>query len=105
MTAAWPDLVNGGYELLASLLVANHCRVAYKDKAVAGVSILSVALFATWGLWKLFYYPHLGQWFSLAAGMILMSANIAWVCLLLRYRSARSKAVGNAEDGCLLDRA
>jgi hypothetical protein len=92
MNYSWPDIVNGTWEIAASMLVFNHCRVALRDKAVAGVSILSVGLFACWGLWKLFYYPHLNQPISLAGGVVLMSANVVWVSLLLHYRKRRVRS-------------
>jgi hypothetical protein len=43
------DLTNGAYEGLGALLVLNRCRAVLRDKAVAGVSIFSVAMFTTWG--------------------------------------------------------
>ena len=44
----WADSINGFYELLGGLLILNHCRAVVRDKAVAGVSIVSTALFTTW---------------------------------------------------------
>ena len=82
----WADTTNGLYEVLGGLLVLNHCRAVLRDKAVAGVSIVSVALFTTWGMWNLYYYPSLGQWCSFGGGIVIMSANALWVMLLLRYR-------------------
>lgn len=84
----WADSVNGIYEFVGGLLILNHCRAVLRDKAVAGVSILSTAMFTTWGVWNLYYYPHLGQWASFAGGLAIVSANAIWVGLLLRYRKA-----------------
>jgi hypothetical protein len=81
-----PDLINGGYEALGGVLILNHCRAVIRDKAVAGVSILSTSLFMTWGIWNLYYYPHLDQWASVSGGLLIVSANALWVGLLLRYR-------------------
>ena len=80
------DLTNGAFELLAAVMVLNHCRVLYRDKAVKGISILSTAFFASWGAWNLYYYPSLGQWWSFAGGVGIVLANALWVALLLRYR-------------------
>ncbi len=85
-----PDLMNGLFELFSGLFVLNHCRVIMKDKAVAGVSIISAMFFVVWGLWNLYYYPHLGQTFSLYAGIVLCLANTFWVSLLIKY-SRRNK--------------
>lgn len=87
----WPDLINGTYEVLGGLLVLNHCRAVLRDRAVAGVSILSVAVFTTWGFWNLFYYPSLGQWASFAGGVVILIANALWVSLLWRFRTRKPK--------------
>ena len=82
----WADSINGFYELLGGLLILNHCRAVVRDKAVAGVSIVSTALFTTWGVWNLYYYPHLDQWASFTGGIAIVLANALWVGLMLRYR-------------------
>lgn len=81
-----PDFINGAFELLGGAMILNHCRAVLRDKAVAGVSIASTGFFGAWGLWNLFYYPHLGQWWSTAGGAVIVAANFAWVSLLLKYR-------------------
>lgn len=81
----WADATNGLFELLGGFLVLNHCRAVLRDKAVAGVSILSTAIFTLWGAWNLYYYPSLGQWYSFAGGLSIVSANCLWVMLLMKY--------------------
>lgn len=81
-----PDLVNGCFEASGSLFILMHVRRALLDRAVAGVSTVATAFFASWGFWNLFYYPHLGQWWSFAGGVAIVTANVAWVFLLIRYR-------------------
>lgn len=80
------DLINGCFELLAGFMVLNHCRAVLRDKAVAGVSILSTIFFSAWGYWNLYYYPSLGQWWSFAGGILIVVSNTAWVILLIKYR-------------------
>jgi hypothetical protein len=82
-----PDFVNGAFELLGGAFVLNHCRAVVRDKAVAGVSILSTAFFSAWGVWNLYYYPHLGQWWSFTGGLVIVASNCLWVALLIKYRS------------------
>lgn len=79
------DLTNGGFEFVGGLLVLNHCRLVLRDKAVAGVSIFSTAIFTLWGIWNLYYYPSLGQWASFTGGLTIVSTNALWVALLLKY--------------------
>lgn len=82
----WADLTNGALETFGGLLILNHCRVTLRDKDVAGVSVVSVALFATWGAWNLYYYPSLGQWLSFAGGLCPLLANLLWIVLIMRFR-------------------
>jgi hypothetical protein len=80
-----PDMINGAFEALAGFMVLNHCRAVRRDKTVAGVSIVSSAFFTSWGFWNLYYYPHLGQWYSFWGGIFIVMANSAWVGLMIHY--------------------
>lgn len=82
----WADFTNGLFEFIGGLLILNHCRAVLRDKAVAGVSILSTAIFTSWGFWNLYYYPSLGQWWSFTGGLLIVAANCLWVYLMLKYR-------------------
>ena len=81
------DLINGLFELLAALFVLNHCRVLLRDRAVAGVSILSTLFFTLWGCWNLHYYPALDQWLSFYGGLCIVIANTYYIALLVRFRA------------------
>jgi len=86
---ATPDLVNGAFEALGSLFILNHCRVLWKSKQAHGVSILSTIFFAAWGVWNLFFYPHLDQWFSFIGGLAIMAANMVWISMLIYLRRSQ----------------
>ena len=81
-----PDVANAAFEVFASIMILNNCRVLLRDKAVAGVSIISTVFFTSWGVWNLFYFPHLGQWLSFWGGVAVVLANLFWVILMVRYR-------------------
>lgn len=81
-----PDLINGLFEAAGGFFVLNHCRVLSKDKKVKGVSILSTVFFTSWGVWNLYYYPHLGQWLSFVGGLFIVLANSLWIGLMLKYK-------------------
>ena len=81
------DMVNGCFELFGGVFILNHCRVVLRDKAVAGVSIISTMFFTSWGGFNLYYYPSLNQWFSFWGGAALVWANIYWIYLLMKYRT------------------
>ena len=85
------DLINAMFELFGGFFILHHCWVVHKDKAVAGVSIISVMFFSAWGYWNLFYYPHLDQMLSFYGGVFIVIANTLWVYLLLKYRALKVK--------------
>lgn len=80
-----PDFINGVFEALGGAMIFNHCRVLYRDKKVRGVSFVSCAFFFAWGVWNLYYYPHLDQWWSFAGGLAIVSGNCLWVSLMALY--------------------
>jgi hypothetical protein len=84
-----PDLINAGFETVAGVAVLNHCWTLHQDKQVRGVSVASTALFFLWGLWNLYYYPHLDQFWSFAGGVFITLANLLYVGMLLQYREVR----------------
>jgi hypothetical protein len=87
-----PDLINGLFELAGVAFIFTSIRKLHQDKKVRGVSWAHVAYFSFWGIWNLFYYPSLGQWFSLAGGIGIVLANTVWLLLMLYYLQAERKA-------------
>jgi hypothetical protein len=83
---AWPDLVNALFELGGSLAVGASITRLWTDRRVAGVSVLMIGFFASWGLWNLFYYPSLGQHWSFAAGVLVCLANVIYCSMLIYYQ-------------------
>lgn len=81
-----PDFFNGLFEALGGAFILNHCRVLYQDKLVKGVSVLSTTFFTAWGVWNLYYYPHLDQWWSFGGGLVIVAANALWISLMVYYK-------------------
>lgn len=80
-----PDFINGCFEALGSAFVFLHIRQIQKDKSVAGVSIPATIFFTSWGVWNLYYYPHLGQWWSFMGGIGIVTMNVIWVYYMIKY--------------------
>ena len=57
----------------------------HKDKFVSGINWLHPLFFLLWGVWNLFFYPHLSQWFSFAGGVAIAITNFIWVSQLIYY--------------------
>lgn len=79
------DLVNGLFELFSSLLYILNIRALYKSKQVQGISLVPTVFFTSWGLWNLYYYPSLDQWYSFIGGIFLVSVNAIWLYMALYY--------------------
>lgn len=82
---AWPDIVNGSYELLGAPFILLSVLKLYRDKTIKGVSWTAVLFFTTWGYWNLFYYPYLGQWCSFAGGIAIVIVNTIWLSQIAYY--------------------
>lgn len=83
-----PDLTNAAFEFFGGFAIWRHVRRLRIDKQIRGADTWATVFFAAWGVWNLFYYPHLGQWASFFAGLNVVAANTAWVILMWRYRHA-----------------
>lgn len=85
-----PDLINGAFELAGGILCFANVKRLYRDKVVQGIYWPVQAFFFTWGVWNLFYYPSLHQWFSFLGGLLLVIGNGSWVLLAIRYRNHKT---------------
>lgn len=79
------DLINGLFEFGGSIFIWLNVRRLLQDRGYAGVYVPAIAFFALWGIWNLFYYPHLQQWVSFAGGLSIVTANLVWVGLMLHF--------------------
>ena len=82
----WQDAINSAILALCSITLWLNVQRLYRDKQIRGVSWMPTLLFAGWGYWDLYYYPHLGQWFSLVSTISITAANTLWVMMALKYR-------------------
>lgn len=88
----WQDFINAFFEFGAGFAVLLHCLQLYKDKIVRGTSVWATSFFFSWGLWNLYYYPHLDQWASFFGGLSIVTANLLWVSMLWYYIRKEQKA-------------
>lgn len=80
-----PDLINGLFEFLGSVMLWRNVRQLYLDKQVRGMHWSATAFFMSWGYWNLFYYPNLGQMWSFAGGCCIVAANTTWLAQIFYY--------------------
>jgi len=74
-----PDYINGLFEFCgAAFLLVNVVKM-YRDKQLKGYHWLPTVFFTSWGLWNLYFYPYLEQWFSFAGGIAIVTVNAIWL--------------------------
>jgi hypothetical protein len=81
----WQDIANGLFELLGAPFILLSILKLHKEKAIKGVSLAHPAFFTTWGIWNLYYYPHLEQWFSFIGGIAIVSVTAFWLGQMIYY--------------------
>ena len=98
-----PDIFNGIFELVAGCFIWLSVRKLHQEKLVRGVHWLPIGFFMVWGYWNLFYYPHLGQWFSFWGGIGVVMTNTLWVLMATRYiiHEREAETAFNDLDGAL----
>lgn len=85
----WQDNLNGLYGFFGGFFILLHCISLWKDKSVKGVSVKSFMFFASWGIWNLYYYPHLNQWMSFLGGCHTVLWNVVWIGFAVYYMRKR----------------
>jgi hypothetical protein len=79
------DMVNGFFEIVGACFIFMNVRQILKDKSVKGVYWPATAFFSAWGMWNLYYYPSLNQWWSFTGGVFIVIFNTAWIGLTIYY--------------------
>lgn len=85
----WQDLINGLFEASGGILLTINCLRLYRDKHIAGVSVVPTAFFMCWGYWNLYFYPSYNAWLSFAGGLLVTLANTVWVGQMIYYARKR----------------
>lgn len=80
-----PDHINGLFELFGAILLLLDVIRLRRDRRVLGVHWGARAFFTTWGLWNLYYYPAIGQMWSLVGAAALVMVNAIWLVQLGMY--------------------
>lgn len=80
------DAVNACFEGLLAVLLLGNVRRLLRDRRVQGVTVWPSILTTAWGVWNLYYYPALGQWWSTVGGSAVVLMNSWWLALAWRFR-------------------
>lgn len=78
------DLGNGAFEAFGAWGAWANVKRLRRDRRVQGVDWRFTVVWQCWGMWNLFYYWGLNQYFSWAAGLVLTAGNTLWLITLWR---------------------
>ena len=79
------DIINGLFEFTSAIFCSINVVQLIKDKKIMGVSWVPTMFFTLWGLWNIYYYPSLGQMYSLIGGVSIVTVNTLWLILVWKY--------------------
>jgi hypothetical protein len=80
-----PDFINGVFEAGLSCFLIKGVLQLRQDRIVKGFFWPTVAWTSAWGLWNLYYYPALDQWWSFTGGVAVVSVNLTWLTHVAYY--------------------
>lgn len=80
-----PDLINGTFEFGGAVVNLLNVRQIVKDKVVRGINPYTYVWFTSWGVFDLYYYPHLNQMLSFYGGAAIVTVNASWLSLAAYY--------------------
>ena len=79
------DIINSGLVFIAGAFILISVKKLYKDKIVKGVSWAHVGFFTLYGLWHIYFFSSLEQWWSVVGGTCTTIANTIWLAQLVYY--------------------
>lgn len=80
-----PDMINGLFEIAGAVFLLLNIRQLHRDKTLNGVHWLPTLFFSTWGVWNLYFYPSLEQWYSFSGGLAIVVVNTFWLAQIAYY--------------------
>ena len=83
------DQINAIAEVIACIVLLPSIMTAWRMKVVQGVHWLTPAFFWSYGIWNLFYYHSLEQYWSGLAAILLVAQNTIWLLMVVLYTPRR----------------
>jgi hypothetical protein len=74
------------FEAFGAICLTANVRAIRRDRSVRGVDWRVTTFFTMWGIWNLYYYPSLDQWWSFTGGLLVVTINTVWLFYAWRYR-------------------
>ena len=98
----YADKINAALELCGAFVIFLNIRKTYHDKSIRGIDWRYLAFYIGWGVWNMFYYPSLGQWWSFYAGLMIIWLDCVWLAQMWYYGGLeKNKRVPQYIRNCL----
>lgn len=91
------DAINAIFPFVGGMITWASILKLHKHKQVRGVSLWAVSFFAFYSMWNIVFYSHLGQWWSLAAGILMVISNTTQAALTFHYHFKEKRECGGCE--------
>lgn len=91
-----PDVVNGAFEAFGAWSVWANVKRLRRDRDVKGIVWQFTIVWWLWGVWNLYYYAHLSQFVSWAAGVVLVVGNAVWLIVWLKILRSKKRGITNS---------
>lgn len=83
------DITNSLFELVGTIFSWMNVWYIFKDREIKGVYWPSSFYMVSYGVWSLYYYIHLFQWYSLSIAIFHVLANTIWLIFALFFHNKR----------------
>lgn len=91
------DMMMGLIQVTSAGFLGVSVLQLFRKKYVSGVSAVTVSFWVAWGLWDLYYFPSLHQWWAFGGGVVVTMMNALYVSLILLYNyREKCRVHGNA---------
>lgn len=87
----WPDVINGLFLFVGALVICLSIKKLYIQGQVRGIDWRHPAFFNFWGMYQLFFYANLEQWFSFAAAITTVLAGTTYLLMILFQLAAEKQ--------------
>ena len=88
-----PDYGNALFEGFGAFFIWKSVFALWRDREIKGVYWPAWIFYTAWGLWNLYYYPAIDQWASFACGAVLVTGNLSWVVLAVKFKVLKTRTV------------
>ena len=81
------DIINSGFQFFACFFIWFSIASVFKNKSSLGVSKWHIGYFFAYGVFMIFYYLSLDQYFSLVTNVLVVISNAIYLGGVIKYEA------------------